>query len=338
MARNALVAAVLALAALLPVGARAQSVDAFMQSGRAALAAGELDAADRHFLAAHAAGAGTGALFNLGLIATRRGNCTATVFYFTRVLVETPGDPDRPLLEREIAKCDKRMPSTLGTLKVDSRPAGAQIAIRAGAILGHPAGSYDLWLTAPVQVRLPAGRYQVLGRKDRYLAVETSEEVLDGQVAARTLSLSRAPSEALPVIEAIGPDVSTTPVQVAPVETLPIAVAPPEARSGPLTPWGWTAIGVGAAAVAGAAALNALGNGKMQTANDDHVPGTAPYVDVYNEGRGLYNAGIGLYVTGGALVAGGIVMLVLDEPEPPAATFAPMAIPGGGGLSASARF
>lgn len=337
MGRSAL-AAILALTLLVPSAVNAQGADGFMQSGRAALAAGDLDAADRHFLAAHSSGAGTGALFNLGLIAVRRGNCTATVLYFTRVLVESPGDPDRPLLEREIGKCEKRMPSTLGTLKVDTKPSRGQIAIRAGAILGHPAGAHDLWLTAPVEVRLPAGRYTVIARQDRYLALETSEEVSAGQVAARTLALTRAPSELLPVIEPVAPD--DTPVEVAPtpVETLPLTVTPPPPSAGPLTPWGWTAVGVGAAAIAGAAALNAVGNGKMQTANDDHVPGTPPYVDVYNEGRGLYNAGVGLYVAGGALVAGGIVMLVLDEPEPPVATVAPMALPDGGGLSATARF
>lgn len=334
----AVLAAGLVASLAAPGTARAQGAEASMQSGRAALAANDLDAADRHFLAAHASGAGTGALFNLGLAASRRGNCGAVVFYFSRVLAESPNDPDRPLLEREVAKCEKKVPSSWGTLRVDTKPAGAQVAVRAGQVFGHPAGVHDLWLTAPLTVRLPPGRYAVLARKDRYLALQTAEDVTGGQVSDRTLALTRAPLESLPVMDPVAPPVTDiAPTQVTPVEQPPIIVEQVTPR-GPLWPWGWTALGVGVAAVGGGVALDLVGAAKMQTANDDHVAGTPAYVDLYNEGRGLYNAGIGLYVTGGALIAGGVVMLVLDEPEPPAATLAPLTLPGGGGLSATARF
>lgn len=342
MRRFAASVAFVALVALGVGGAHgdalAQGADSFMQSGRAALAANDLDAADRHFMAAHAVGAGTPALFNLGLVASRRGNCGAVAFYFARVLVDSPSDPDRPLLEREIAKCEKKLPSSYGTLQIDTKPAGAEVAVRVGATFGHPSGVHDLWLTAPVTVRLPPGRYAVLARKDRYLALQTGEDVTAGQVSSRVLSLSRAPSELLPVMDPIAPpQIDLTPASAKVVEQPPIVVEEATPH-GPLMPWGWTAVGVGVAALGAGAALDFVGADKMQTANDDHVAGTPAYVDLYNEGRGLYNAGIGLYVTGGALIAGGIVMLVLDEPEAPAAAVFPMALPDGGGLSAMARF
>jgi hypothetical protein len=225
-------------------------------------------------------------------------------------------------------------------LRVESKPADAQVAIRAVRALGHPAGVHDLFLTAPISIALPPGRYVIVARKDRYLAVETSAELEAGEATTSRVVLSRAPLDTLPVIDPVVPVEPQVDPAEGQVEDTTVVVKGPTYEAGPMTPWGWTAVSVGAATLGGAVALNLLGNGKMQDANDGNVPGTPPYVDAYNEGRALYNAGVGLYVTGGALVAGGIVMLILDEPQlvEPATAVVPWALPGGGGLSASARF
>ena len=329
-----------ALALLAPTPALAQGMDAEMAAGRAALSAGELDSADRHFLAAHAMGGGTGALFNLGLVASKRGNCTALTFYFSRVLVDNPSDPDRPLLEREVGKCVKKV-GTFGTLHVDTQPAGAEVAVRFGGPFGHPTGAHDLWVAAPIDVKLPEGRYAVVVRKKGYLAQESWAEVSAGKEGRNRVVLTRAPSEMLPVMEPVAPPLVVKEPEVTPdAPDLPPIVAEPTVVSGPLTPWGWTAVGLGAATFGAAIALNVIGDGKMQKANDEQVPGTGPYVDLYNEGRSLHNAGVGLYVTGGALLAGGIVLLVIDEPETAQAVSAvvPWVEPNSVGLSATARF
>lgn len=97
------------------------------------------------------------------------------------------------------------------------------------------------------------------------------------------------------------------------------------AQSGALSGWGWATLGLGAALVAGGGALHGVHDGRVGS-------GGATSSDM-DDARALRGASIGLYAAGGAALATGIVLLIVDAADAPVAVGA-----GPGGVALLGRF
>lgn len=147
-------------------------------------------------------------------------------------------------------------------------------------------------------------------------------------VIARALGVSVvAPlgeAGAMSLIEA-RPD-GTTRVVVVPPSEAPAIVESVEAEaSGALSGWGWATLGLGAALVAGGGALHGVHDGRVGSGG-----ATSSNMD---DARTLRGASIGLYAAGGAALATGIVLLIVDAADAPVAVGA-----GPGGVALLGRF
>ena len=193
----------------------------------------------------------------------------------------------------------------LGTLEKKLSKTHARVTVDAGApftLGGEPHQSpWTGWVAAgEVAVRaavvgfLPAERLVVV-RAGEAQTVTLRPLVRSGDAeAARSRLAPAAPAIAVP--DAIG------------------IVAPRTAR--PMRTWGWSAVGVGLAAAATGAVLN-LGVGFAHARDaGDLDPASPPYAAAFDalvgDATDVSRIGYALYGVGGALVATGTVLLILD--------------------------
>lgn len=138
--------------------------------------------------------------------------------------------------------------------------------------------------------------------------------------------------------------VRLNPVRKATPPPKPLAVN--KSAGSALKTWGWVSAGVGIAAVAtGAGLLAHLSSIASEsrtlnlTATDTNAY-TAEYDAIESRFQTVQSAGIAVTAIGGALLAGGVIMLVLDATSTPtpAAVVTPVLFPGGAGLQGQVRF
>lgn len=144
-----------------------------------------------------------------------------------------------------------------------------------------------------------------------------------------------------PVVAALGGEGALSLVEVQPdgavraIETVPaprettVVIGGGGEESGAMSAWGWATLGVGAALLAGGGALHAV--------HDERAGASNPSEDDLDAARTLQGASIGLYAAGGAALATGVVLLIVDATSGDDA--APVVLgPGQGGAVIFGRF
>jgi len=207
-------------------------------------------------------------------------------------------------------------------------------------IVPHPNTLYNLALSAEKAGDLRTAQHAL----ERYIAeapgalnLSEAAELLSA-VARRTAELppEEAPPELPPVEQPAQPEFPTPPPVVAPVE-------PPDEGPSVLAIAGWSLLGGGAAiAIAGGAAFGVLA-GQETDAVEGSDPGTpwrdiAPHLSLHDD---YQTAEIAMLAVGGAVLAAGAVLLILDatdESSGDEATVVPLVGADSVGFALAGRF
>lgn len=262
-----------------------------------------------------------------------------------------------------LARLDGQLLRTMARVRIDSRPSGAEATFA-------PEVAADLPARAP---RTPVTAYFAPGAHRVQLADRASDrtrEVVFTVTAGRTLDLrvdltgEVPPEEAIleapgaPVLgrspsvnpeEEPGPAVGVGAPEVAPPESPSDAPAPVDPDDAPpirapssalLPTVGTAAVALGTASLAIGVVFAMIGAGLDDEAACDgaacerHAKLRA---EVESDADVAWTRATAALIAGGALVAGGVIALVLDD-DAPATAVAPWLGPDGGGLTGAVRF
>ena len=193
--------------------------------------------------------------------------------------------------------------------EADVRIDGEPVELPAGGILDLAPGEHALRVTL-----------------DGFRTHEETVRIAMGETESRWVTLVRA----TPAGGGSGPDGPGVIEPPAPVD-----------RTRGFAPWGWTAVGVGGACLVGGGVLHGLAAVDADDASGvPNLPGRrGDYAAKRDAAREKEMVAYILYGAGAALVATGVVLLVLDDvPDEGSGTVVPTAYPGGGGITWVTRF
>jgi hypothetical protein len=268
-------------------------------------------------------------LLGLGRAQAGLGKLVAAQETFARIVREgvAPGAPPAFAKALETAKEElealaPRIPTVI--IQVTGAPSATV------TLDGAPVPSASLGVKRPVD----PGKHVVQAKADGYAPAEATFTIAERKSETVTLELKRTGGVA-PVPVVAPPPASTPP----PAEPAP--AKPPEPADQPAAPsstrkiLGWVALGVGAGGIGMGAVTGGLAlgkHGKLADACTDGrcSPDQAGVITNYHTLSTLSTVG---FIAGGALAAGGVI-LILTAPKAPAKTsFAPVLGPGYGGVS-----
>ena len=280
------VGTIVAIALTVCAVARAEEVDEFtksQQEAAKAFEAGDFAAAIDALKRANGLYPHPDLQYNIALAYDQWGDhCADSLTYLRQYFescstVECEGiEESRKQLERVEAKCQ-------ATLQVRAVPRGAQISLD-GRVVG----------TSTASVKVDPGPHRVEATLAGYIMQSQRLEAAPKAVMMVNLALA---SEAQP---------APAPIVIAAEPT------PPEASSLPVI--GWTAIGVGAAALVAGGVFVGLEQKAKSDAEDIEVSGTGSIADLNAKLATAHDFGVARtvsFVAGGVAAGAGIVMLVL---------------------------
>jgi hypothetical protein len=294
----AAIALATALASTQVCASDAERAEALFRDGRTAMMAGDHATACAKFAESHRLDAAVGTLLNLAHCEEQLGRVASAWTHWRLALAQLPdGDTRRALPTARVAALEPRLPRlrirTAGPL-----PAGATITRN-----GEPVDPSTLDLAVAVDPGPQRLALIVPGRGEERTTVEIGE----GQQREVLLEL---PSPPAPPVAATSNPATPSP------RSAPASSAAPDVPTGDhwMKTAGWWTVGAGAVGIVGGLVLGALVLDRKATVEAHCFPSGACDPDglaAARSGTALSVASTIAVVTGGVLVGGGIVLVVV---------------------------
>lgn len=233
-------------------------------------------------------------LYRLAQCAENKGALREAARHYERFVKQQPES------EQGVKVAQETLPAIYARVKplvrLTSEPAGANIYV--GTLAGEPIGSTPFETDA-----LPPGKTRIIFKLDGYQTSQQEVEILPADEREVIAKLELMPTQG--------------------------EEERPSGPSNTVAILGWTATGLGVAALVSGGVLTGLSMGATDDVNSyDKRGGGASRAELQglkDDANGYYSASLGLYIAGGLLAATGIGLLVYDgmkeeAPEQPAAT------------------